>query len=256
MFYEYRGIRVYYEITGEGDSLVLLHGFLESSTMWKPLTFEFKHTHQVISIDLLGHGQTECLGYIHKMEDMANMVISLLNDLEVQEAKFIGHSMGGYVALAINHLKPELVAGLCLMNSTFEADSEEKKQIRQRSIEMAKINYDNLVRISFSNLFAPESRTSFKNAYNKALAIALKTPVQGYIAAQAGMQLRSNHEASFLKIKGPKALVIGKKDSLVDWKNLIKLLKNTPVKICHLSGGHMSHIEDLCELTYFLLRFI
>ncbi|MEM1003627.1 MAG: alpha/beta fold hydrolase, partial [Bacteroidota bacterium] len=112
MIYQYQGIQVYYEVIGQGESLVLLHGFLESTKMWQPLVAEFKHSHQVISIDLLGHGQTGCIGYVHKMEDMAEMVLSLLKELKISNAKFIGHSMGGYVALAINHMSPKMVQGL------------------------------------------------------------------------------------------------------------------------------------------------
>jgi pimeloyl-ACP methyl ester carboxylesterase len=256
VIFQYKDIEVYYELVGQGEALVLLHGFLESSSMWHPLVAEFKHSHQVLSIDLLGHGKTGCLGYVHRMEDMANCVLALLDELQINTAKFIGHSMGGYVALALCRSRPQMVSGLCLMNSTFEADSDEKIKIRQRSIEMAKTNYENLVRLSFSNLFAPKSRTSFKRAFEEALAQALNTPVQGYIAAQAGMQLRSNHYKTFLEIKGPKALVIGKKDTLVDAQTLKKQLEHAEVRIGELSGGHMSHIEDLYDLSYFLLRFI
>ena len=256
MVYTYKGIEVAYDILGEGDTVVLLHGFLESMHMWQPLISEFKSTHTVVSIDLPGHGSTGCLGYIHTMEDMAEMVMDLMQYLNLPSAKFIGHSMGGYVALALNNARPDMVDGLCLMNSTFSADSPEKKLLRQRSIDMAKTNFDNLVRLSFSNLFAPASRISFKLEFENALSEALKTPVQGYIAAQAGMQLRSDHFESFMNIRGPKALVIGKKDAVVDGSFLKKAVEGTTVSVVELSGGHMSHIEDLYELSYFLLRFI
>ena len=256
MRFAYKGIDVYYKVSGEGETIVLLHGFLETSAMWHYLVGEFKHTHQVITIDLPGHGQTGCIGYVHSMEEMAQMVMYLLEHLSVQKAKFIGHSMGGYVALAITHKNPTLVSGLCLMNSTFLEDSDERKVLRQRSIEMAKTNYENLVRLSFSNLFAPESRTTFKHQFEEALELALQTPVQGYIAAQSGMQLRKNHLQSFLEVKGPKAIIIGKKDTIVDGAFLKSSVMKTDVSICELSGGHMSHIENMYDLTYFLLQFI
>jgi len=256
MIFPYRGIEVYYEESGTGETLVLLHGFLESSTMWKPLVAEFKHSHRVITLDLLGHGQTACLGYIHTMEDMAQMVRALLMQLQVSQATFIGHSMGGYVALALQHRYPQLVAGMCLMNSTFEADTDERRLLRARAIDMAKLNYENLIRLSFANLFALESRTNFKRNYEAALEIALNTPLQGYIAAQKGMQLRTNHRESFLKIEGPKALIFGEKDTLIKGEQLAKTMEHEDVVICKLSGGHMSHIEDISNLSYFLLRFI
>ena len=89
---------------------------------------------------------------------MANAVLQVLNHLKVKKAKFIGHSMGGYVALALAEKEPKLFTGLCLMNSTFEADGKERKILRTRAIKIAHTNYKNLIRMSFANLFAPKSK--------------------------------------------------------------------------------------------------
>lgn len=241
---------------GSGKVLVLLHGFLESLEMWKSIESQLSASHQVISIDLLGHGKTDCLGYIHPMELMAEQVIHVMEQHDVERAKFIGHSMGGYVALAIAHLRPDLIEGICLMNSTFEADSKERRIIRQRAIEMAKTDYEQLVRLTFSNLFAAESRINYKEDYGQALTHALQTPVQGYVAAQKGMQDRKNHLQTFLNIRGPKAMVFGKKDTVITASAIKKSIEQTEVALCELSGGHMSHIEDLYELSLFLNLFI
>ena len=256
MVTHYKGIEVHYDRQGEGDVLVLLHGFLESSEMWRPLAMEFKNSHCVFSIDLPGHGHTGCLGYVHSMESMAEVVLHVLSLYSVDTYRLIGHSMGGYVALALANMDPERVNGLCLMNSTYESDSEERCEMRQRAIEMAKTNYKQVVQLSFSNLFAPESKITYKHAYDQAMRLALNTPLQGYIAAQNGMLLRKNHLHTFLNANGPKAVVLGKKDSLVHAKTITKRLSQTDVEICLLSGGHMSHIEDFYDLSYFLLRFI
>jgi len=256
MISEYKGIDIHYEKSGSGEALVLLHGFLETMEMWKDLVAEFKTTHTVLSMDLPGHGSTGSLGYVHSMERMAEVVIHVMEQEGITEARFIGHSMGGYVALALACMRPDLVNGLCLMNSTFEADSDERRELRERAIAMAKTNYKNLVRMSFTNLFAPVSRISYKKDFETAMAIALKTPVQGYIAAQAGMQKREDHLETFLSARGPKAMVIGKQDGLVDAEQLKNKLAITEVEICELSGGHMSHIENMYDLSVFLLRFI
>lgn len=253
---QFKESTIHYQTYGTGEAVVFLHGFLENLDMWTPLVNESRSTHKVLCIDLPGHGNSECLGYVHPMELMAEAVLAVLDEEGIGEAKFIGHSMGGYVALALADLQPHRVSGLCLMNSTYEADSLEKKAIRNRSVEMAKRNYASLVSMSFTNLFAPESRISFKAAFENAFAQALKTPVQGYIAAQLGMQERQNHFNRFTSISGPKAIVIGALDSLIDAHTIKSDLKNHPVDICELSGGHMSHIEDLYNLTYFILRFI
>lgn len=136
MILDYKNSSIHYTVTGDGPALVLLHGFLETLEMWEDFVPEFSRSHQVICIDLLGHGQTDCLGYLHTMEDMADAVFAVLHHLKIEKAHVIGHSMGGYVALALAERQPQLFEGLCLMNSTFEADDDDKKLLRSRATIM------------------------------------------------------------------------------------------------------------------------
>ena len=84
MILDYKGISVYYEDSGQGDSIVLLHGFLENSSMWRHLKLPLTKNHRVICVDLLGHGKTGCLGYIHTMIAMAKAVEAVLNHLHIK----------------------------------------------------------------------------------------------------------------------------------------------------------------------------
>jgi len=102
------------------------------------LSLNFLKKNRVITIDLLGHGNSECLGYIHSMEDNADMIHEILSELRIRKAIFVGHSMGGYVALAFAELYPETVKGIVLLNSTSRADSEERKLNRDRAIKVVK----------------------------------------------------------------------------------------------------------------------
>lgn len=256
MTIDYKNISVYFTVSGKGETVVLLHGFLETSEMWRDLAPEIARTHQVVCIDLLGHGETASLGYVHTMEDMADAVYAVLQHLNIKKAKFIGHSMGGYVALALAEQQPQLFEGLCLMNSTFEADSEERKALRTRANDMAKTNFENLVRMSFANLFAPESRISFKVEYEWALNIALKISLQGYMAANEGMKLRPNRFEVFKTLDANKLIIIGKKDTLINREQLLSKIENTDINVAEFSEGHMSYIENTTELSYLLLLFI
>lgn len=256
MILAYKNSSIYYTEFGKGSAIVLLHGFLETSNMWMDFIPELSKNNRVVCIDLLGHGQTDCIGYVHTMEDMADAVLQVLNHLKIETAKFIGHSMGGYVALALAEKQPQLINSLCLMNSTFESDTKERKLIRTRAIKIAHTNYENLVRMSFSNLFAPKSKTKFKQDYDRALQIALKIPLQGYIAAQEGMKLRPSYLEIFKNIKGKKLILTGNKDSLINSENIKALIKNTSIVLRELSEGHMSYIENKSELSYFLLHFV
>ena len=256
MILNYKNSNIYYTVKGEGSAIILLHGFLETTAMWDDIVPKLSKTHKVITIDLLGHGKTDCIGYVHTMEAMADAVFAVLNHLRVDTGIVIGHSMGGYVALALAEKKPELFEGLCLMNSTFEADDKARKQLRTRSCKLAQSNFTNLVRMSFTNLFAPESRENFKKEFEDALEFALTTTAQGYIAAQEGMKLRPNRCDTFKNLDCKKGMIIGAKDTIVDGEKLIAQIEATPIDVVEFSGGHMSHIENKSELSYFLKLFI
>ena len=256
MIIDYKNSNIHYTVEGDGEAIVLLHGFLENVDMWQELTQCFVKQYKVICIDLLGHGKTDCIGYIHTMEAMAEAVFTVLEHLDIKKAHVVGHSMGGYVALALAEKHPNLFKGLCLMNSTFEADDLDRKQIRTRAATMAQQNYEVLVKMSFVNLFAPESKINFKDAYDKALSIALNTPLQGYIAAQEGMKLRPDRFDTFHNLKGKKLIIVGRKDALVDIDAIRNKIKDTDINFTVFTEGHMSYIENKKELSYKILRFI
>ena len=74
----FKGTDIFYEDAGKGSAVVLLHGFLENVTIWNSLKEELLSRYRVITIDLLGHGKTGCLGYVHTMEMMAETVKAVL----------------------------------------------------------------------------------------------------------------------------------------------------------------------------------
>lgn len=255
MITTYKKAKIHYTVNGTGSTLVLLHGFLETLEMWDDFVESLSENHQVICVDLLGHGKTESIGYIHSMAEMAEAVYSVLKTLKVDNITCIGHSMGGYVALALAEKRPELIENLCLMNSTFEADDNERKVLRARAARMASDNYDTLVRLSFTNLFSESSRVTFKDAFEKALEIGLKTSKQGFIAGHKGMAIRPDRFEIFKAIRGKKVIIIGEKDWIVDKDVLIEKVKDTSIETVVFSEGHMSHIENKEELSYFFKRY-
>lgn len=256
MILSYKNISINYSDIGEGEPIVLLHGFLENISMWDALTSELKPKNRIIAIDLLGHGKTGSIGYIHTMEDMAEVVAHVLASLKIDKAHFIGHSMGGYVALALAQLYPKIFKGLCLMNSTFEADDNERKSLRTRANKMIQTNFSNMVRMSFANLFAAESKELYKADYENALSEALETSLQGYMAAQEGMRVRLDRFHVFKTLKAKKLILMGLKDPVIDATILKEKVKHSDIDIAEFSKGHMSHIENKSELSYFIKLFV
>lgn len=256
MIIEYKGTTLYYNQVGAGETVVLLHGFLESSTMWYDLIPQLSKTHHIVCMDLLGHGQTGCLGYIHSMEQMAEAVNAVLKHLKIEQAIFIGHSMGGYVALAFAELFPKKVTGLCLMNSTALDDSPEKKQNRDRAIEAIKQNHKTFIRLSIANLFRPKNRVVFSNEIQQITKEALQFPVQGIIAALEGMKIRKNRVQLFRGASYKKMMIIGRKDPALHYETLIEQAKDSDIEVVEFPDGHMSYIENKQENTYKIMYFI
>ncbi|WP_033959380.1 alpha/beta fold hydrolase [Psychroserpens jangbogonensis] len=256
MILEYKGSQIFYTDEGQGDPIVLLHGFLENSTMWQSLLPYLTASCRVICIDLLGHGQTECLGYIHTMEDMAEAVKTVIDELKIESCTLIGHSMGGYVSLAFSEKHSGLINGLCLMNSSALEDNAERKTNRDRAIEAVKTNHKTFVSMSIANLFAPDNRERFAKDIELVKLEALKTPLQGIIAALEGMKIRPNREFILQNTTFKKMMIIGREDPVLEYNTLINQTYDSNVEIVEFPDGHMSHIENMNELTYKIKRFI
>ncbi len=252
----YKNTKISFSSIGKGAAIVLLHGFLENSTMWNSVAKELSKQNKVICIDLLGHGNTECMGYVHSMELMAEAVEAVLKHLRIRKSILIGHSMGGYVALAFAEKNPQKVKGLCLMNSTSLADDNERKTLRTRANKLVQKHFKNMVQMSFTNLFSEESRNTYKYELKIALKEAVQTTLQGYIACQEGMKIRPNREPVLQELPCKKLLIIGKKDPVLDFETSIKEAKNNHLETVIFNDGHMSHIENKVELIDALKQFV
>lgn len=251
----FKNTKTAYSDHGKGTAIVLLHGFLENQTMWDELILEFSKKYRIITIDLLGHGQTDCLGYVHTMEDNADVVHAVLSELRIRKAILVGHSMGGYVALAFAELYPENVKGLVLLNSTSRADSDERKKNRDRAIKAVKKDYSTFVRLSISNLFSEENRGRLIDEIEKVKLEALKTPLQGIVASLEGMKIRQDREVLLHFGPYPKLLILGKKDAVLNYEENKDQIENTDMELVLFADGHMSHIENKAELKKVLLEF-
>ena len=251
----FKNTNISYSDTGKGTAIVLLHGFLENKDMWDFYIPEFAKKNRVITIDLLGHGETECLSYVQTMEDNADAVHAVLSELRIRKAIFVGHSMGGYVALAFAELYPDTIKGLVLLNSTASADSEERKTNRDRAIKVVKHSFMNFISLSIANLFSESNRERLASAIENVKKEALKTPLQGIVASLEGMKIRQDREVLLHLTPYPKLLILGEKDPVLNYEETKEQIENTTVKLVTFPDGHMSHIENQDQLLIVLLAF-
>jgi pimeloyl-ACP methyl ester carboxylesterase len=251
----YKNTKISYSDIGKGNAIVLLHGYLENASMWDFYRTDLAKNNRIIAIDLLGHGQSECLGYVHTMEDQADMVHSVLSELKIKKATFAGHSMGGYVVLAFAELYPENINGLILLNSTAYEDSAERKANRNRAIKAVKKDYVTCVRMSIANLFSEDNREKLVDEIEAVKLQALQTPLQGIIATQEGMKIRKDRQLILHTAAFPILLVLGEKDPVLNYEENKKQIEGTAVTLVTFPDGHMSHIENKEALKEVLLGF-
>jgi len=258
MVLNYKKAAVFYTdtATSKGTTIVLLHGFLENASMWNEISSELSKRNRIVTIDLLGHGRSDCLGYLHSMELFSETVEAVLKQLRIRKCIVIGHSLGGYVALAFAERNPQKIKGLCLLNATSNEDDQERKQLRTRANMMIQNNFTNMVRMSFTNLFSEVSRVNYADEIKNGLDEALKTSVQGYIAGQEGMKLRPNRNHVLAKNDFKKMIITGRKDPVLDIQKSIEEAEKTNSKLIIFPDGHMSHIENFGKLIIVLKNFI
>lgn len=252
----YKNTSISYTDSGKGSALVLLHGFLENQFMWSDLTAVFSQKYRVITLDLLGHGNSGCLGYVHSMEDQADLVHELLSQLRIRKALVIGHSMGGYVALALAEAYPECIKGMVLLNSTARADSAERKLNRNRAVKAVKKDHELFINLSIANLFSETNRERLAPIIEQVKKAALQTPLQGIIAALEGMKIRKDREVLLHFAPFPMLLILGTQDPVLPFETTKDQVEQSQTQLVHFDGGHMSHLENQEELTAALTAFI
>jgi len=230
-------------VVSNKPTIFCLHGFLENKFIFN---FLFKDSFflkfNIVSIDLLGHGASDSIGYVHSMEEQALMVNELKRFLNLSKISLLGHSMGGYVALAFLELFPESVSQIYLINSTAKADSESKKQNRLRGIELVKKNTALFIQLAIANLFDAETKVKNEAEIDELKQIALTNKTQGIIANMQGMLQRKDRQ--FLLKECPQIYYIsGSKDAIVLIEDAKTEVLNTRVHFNEIEGYHMLWLE-------------
>lgn len=242
---KFKGVEVGYTRQGVGECLVLLHGFLEDSSMWGGFVTIYSDHFDIITIDLLGHGSSDCTGYLHTMEEQAEAVLTVLNLEKIEKCVMIGHSMGGYITLAFADLYPERLTGFGLFHSTAYPDSEAKKIERERAVNAIMDHPELFVELTIPKLFAANRHDDMKAEIEAAISLAKGHPTQGIIANARGMKVRKDRTDLLRKTSLPVLFVHGNEDPVLP----NDLAKDQTCDCKHISAhfldgvGHMGHFE-------------
>ncbi len=241
----FRNKRIYYESTGKGNTIVFLHGFLESSSMWKDFSEKLSGQFQVICIDLPGFGKTDIFGETHTMEFMAESVKIVLEELKIKNCIMVGHSMGGYTSLAFLEQYPELLKGIVLFHSHASADTKEAMINRDRTIKIVEKDRKNFISQFIADLFASKSKERFDDHIRQHIKLARLTKREGIIAALRGMKERSSKLKLLSETQIPVKFILGKEDKRIPLQKVLAqtiLPEHSEVLILS-DTGHMGFIE-------------
>ena len=236
-----------YRDLGSGTTVVLLHGYLETLDIWNDFAKDLAGTFRVISIDHMGHGGTRADKDVFTAEYSAELIRDLMEYLNVPDAVFVGHSMGGYPMLAMEELFPEKVKAMVFFHSISWADSDEKKQNRDREIGMI-VNGKRrvLFGINISRGFADDNQEKFKGELARAKQIAAQSSDAGIIAALKGMKVRKDRTFVVEQTGKPVLFIIGKKDNYIPPEKLIDLSRKAQKGsvVVLENTGHMGFVEE------------
>ncbi|MBN1252639.1 MAG: alpha/beta hydrolase [Bacteroidales bacterium] len=236
-----------YKIEGQSEKvIVLLHGYLESLEVWNDFSSELSKKYKVIVPDLPGHGFSDVFLIENSIGKMADIVKYILVNESVNKCFVVGHSLGGYVALAFLEKYPEFLEAISLFHSSPFADSEEKKRNRDREIEIVKEGkkaqiYNN----HFPKTFAEENIEKFKSKIEEMNDIAKNMSDEAIIQTLNSMKNRKDRTEILKYIKIPFIYIIGKKDNFISMDILekLELPENSEIVVLEKSG-HMGFIEE------------
>ena len=260
---EYKGAPVYYQISGTPSlfpPLLLLHGFLEDSRMWDGMISSLESKGLVVRVDLPGHGKSGCFDSTHTMEEMAEAVLAIIEHLEIQKPIILGHSMGGYVALAYAQNYTQ-IGGLGLFFSTPYADSAARQMMRERSEKLVTYHKESFIRTAIAQLFSESLRPICADKISQQIEYSLEISIKGIIAAIRGIKIRS--DKTNILAQPPQALspnkigvFVGQTDTIIPFEKTKEWIALPGIGFNFISShGHMGHISDTLNCTKAVIKW-
>jgi pimeloyl-ACP methyl ester carboxylesterase len=218
---------IHHTASGAGNPVVLLHGFCETSEIWSEWSKNLSQTHQVIVPDLPGFGESPLPLGATTLEDIADQISAFLSDQKIDKCFVAGHSLGGYVALALARKYPDLLTGLGLVHSTTFADNDEKKRNREKGIDHVNTHGMQAFSASFvPHLFYAQNLPKFRKEIESLKKIAADTPVETFEVYSRAMKNRQDSMHVWQEFEKPVFIIAGKEDSAVPFSQSAEMIKN------------------------------
>ncbi len=241
---------------GSEGCIVLLHGYLESMLVWDDFVPLLYKKVRVVTLDLPGHGISVVNGDCHSMEFLADTIHYALEELGIERCTLVGHSMGGYVALAFCQKYPEQLDELVLLSSTPNGDTPEKCTNREREIKLIEAGKkEALAAVAPAAGFAEQNRHRLAPYIDDLRDQVLITEDEGIVALLRGMMCREDQNQMLLDSSVPQHFIFGRKDGYIPVEVAEQIAAAHPqAKVTWLEeSGHMGFIEEPARCAAALL---
>ena len=241
---------LHYRFFGEGETLVFLHGFLESSTMWSYLPLNELNAHCVL-VDLPGHGQSPLTDSVEipSIRFMALQVLEILKELNITQFTLVGHSLGAYVGLELCQLTP--CQKLIFLNSNCWSDDEQKRRDRLRVADLVYSSKKQFIREAIPGLFGRPN--DFQAEIKQLIAEANHMNADAIAYAALAMRERTDYTEEVLANPKKYVFIHGELDTLVSSEQMRSRLSSIRVYFLP-NAGHMSHMESSEEVFELLKK--
>ncbi len=249
-----------YRDIGKGEKVILLlHGYLHSLEVWDDFAGQLGKSHRVIAFDIPGHGISEVMGEVHTMEFIADTAKALLDKIGVEKVNIVGHSMGGYIALAFGAKYGDMVESLTLFHSHPDVDTPEKAADREREIEIIKSGRKELLTtVAPSRIFAPDNQRRYRDLIDELSQQAMLTEDEGIIALLRGMAQKSDMNDMLRAASFKQLFVFGAHDSMLPRERAEKIIANHPQakSVILENSGHIAFVEEFDKSLELIMELV
>ncbi|HTO15497.1 MAG TPA: alpha/beta hydrolase [Edaphocola sp.] len=239
---------IHYRIEGEGEPIILIHGFPNDSSNWDTVLPFLSQSYQYFIIDLPGAGKSEATNPL-TIESMALSIKEMMDKEHIKQALFVGHSMGGYTTMEATQHYPERIKAISLVHSLASGDNDATKELRRKSINLIKRNDKSkmvFLKAMAEGLIGKTYREQHPDAPNIIINNGLKLPTETLASYYEAMMQRSD-KVAWLETNNsiPIQWIIGAEDTATTKENMLSqcyLSAVNDVQLYH-NIGHMSMIE-------------
>lgn len=246
-------VELSYTEMGQGTPVVLVHGFPLDHTIWMPVAEGLKDEARIIMPDLRGAGKSPETNETYTMRLLAEDILALIDRLKLEKVILVGHSMGGYVALAFAYAYPGRISGLGLIATQADADAPERRQgrlVTAREVKRRGVRF-------VADGMAPKL-THNEDLQKQLHSLMLASRPTAVMNSLKGMAERSDANAWLPTITIPSVVIAGGSDQLINIsrsQNLAQMLsKGWLVEIPE--AGHMPMLETPDRVVVALRQLI